>query len=217
LLETAVQKVSGYTRASTLEYKQSKQKTNRVPFVITHNPANPPLSMWLKQFLPVMHTSARMRKAVPQPPIVGERNCRNLRNMLMPSALPDPAAVHGSDVGCHPCGDCVLCTTHMQATGTFSSVVTGQTYTIRDSVTCLSSNVIYLIDCALCHATQYVGETGMTVRKRFYGHTYTIRKGLDTLVAKHFRSPGHSLSNMRCTVIEQVKVNDADVRKQRER
>jgi hypothetical protein len=217
LLEAAVQKVSGYTRASTLEYKQSKQNTNRVPFVVTHNPANPPLSLWLKQFLPVMHTSARMRKAVHQPPIVGERNCRNLRSMLMPSALPGPAAANEPDVGCHPCGNCVLCTTHMQTTGTFCSVVTGRSYNIRDKVTCLSTNVIYLIDCAHCHGTQYVGETGLTVRKRFYGHTYAIRKGLDTLVAKHFRSPGHSLTDMRCTVIEQVKAADAAVRKQREK
>jgi tripartite motif-containing protein 2/3 len=105
----------------------------------------------------------------------------------------------------------------MQATDSFRSVVTGQSYNIRDKVTCLSTNVIYLIDCAHCHGTQYVGETGLTVRKRFYGHTYAIRKGLDTLVAKHFRSPGHSLTDMRCTVIEQVKAAGAAVRKQREK
>ncbi|KAK7097015.1 hypothetical protein V1264_004056 [Littorina saxatilis] len=48
-------------------------------------------------------------------------------------------------------------------------------------------------------------------------HTPMIRKDVDTLVAKHFRSPEHSLSDMRVTVIEQVKVDNVDIRRQRER
>ena len=223
LLEASVQKVAAFPRASTLQYQRAAAPKNsdRVPFIIRHNPSNPPLGSWLKQFLPVLHTSVRMRKAVPYPPIVGERNCKSLRALLMPSALPPvPVALPagpGPTVGCRPCSGCVLCNTLMQDTETFQSVVTGRTFNIRDSVTCTSTNVIYLIDCAQCHNTQYVGETGCTVRKRFYGHTYTVRKGLDTLVSKHFRSPGHSLADMRCTVIEQVKATDATVRKQREK
>ena len=137
----------------------------------------------------------------------------------MPSALPPTTTSTASMLGggCHPCSGCVLCKTHLQDTNTFCSVVTGRSYFIRDNVTCISTNVIYLIDCAQCHSTQYVGETGLTVRRRFYGHTYAIRKGLDTLVARHFVSPGHSLADMRCTVIEQVKATDAAVRKLREK
>jgi hypothetical protein len=48
-------------------------------------------------------------------------------------------------------------------------------------------------------------------------YTYAIHKGLDTLVVKHLRSPGHSLTDMRCTVIEHVKAADAAVRKQRKK
>ena len=220
LLEAAVLKVSGYSRASVLQYQRTDEpKNSRVPFVIRHNPSNPPLSRWLKQFLPVLHSSARMRKVVTEPPIVGERNCLNLRATLMPSALPPTTTSTASMLGggCHPCSGCVLCKTHLQDTNTFCSVVTGRSYFIRDNVTCISTNVIYLIDCAQCHSTQYVGETGLTVRRRFYGHTYAIRKGLDTLVARHFVSPGHSLADMRCTVIEQVKATDAAVRKLREK
>ena len=36
----------------------------------------------------VLRSSSRMKKAAPSPPIVGERNCNNLRKMLMPSKTP---------------------------------------------------------------------------------------------------------------------------------
>ena len=90
LLNMAIQKVAAIPRSNTLTYKE-KQPSDRVPVIITHNPANPPMSQWLKDYLPVLHSSVRMQKAVPKPPIVGERNCKNLRRILMPSKLPAPA------------------------------------------------------------------------------------------------------------------------------
>ncbi|KAL8621765.1 hypothetical protein ACOMHN_061900 [Nucella lapillus] len=64
LIDAAMRKVS-------LQYSRRNQqsKADRVPFIVRHNPNNPSLSLWLKQFLPVLHTSARMRKAAPVPPI----------------------------------------------------------------------------------------------------------------------------------------------------
>ncbi|KAL8598816.1 hypothetical protein ACOMHN_015395 [Nucella lapillus] len=73
LIDAAMRKVSDQPQASTLQYSRRNQqsKADRVPFIVRHNPSNPSLSLWLKQFLPVLHTSARMRKAAPVPPIVG--------------------------------------------------------------------------------------------------------------------------------------------------
>lgn len=219
LIDSAIVKVASLTRDSTLQYiRTGLSKTDRVPFVVRHNPSNPPLSRWLKQFLPVLHTSARMWKASPEPPIVGERNCFSLRNLLMPSALPAPRVETGECItGCQPCGGCVLCASHLRDTSTFRSVVTGRSFHIRDCLSCTSINVVYLIDCDRCHGKQYVGETGQTVRKRFYGHRHAVRNNVDTLVARHFRSPGHSLADLRVTVIERVRVNDVDIRRRRER
>ncbi|KAL8565389.1 hypothetical protein ACOMHN_029084 [Nucella lapillus] len=105
LIDAAMRKVSDQPRASTLQHSRRNQqsKADRVPFIVRHNPSNPSLSLWLKQFLPVLHTNltnARMRKAAPVPPIVGERNCFSLRNLLMPSALPPlPDPQTGSQQG----------------------------------------------------------------------------------------------------------------------
>ena len=38
------------------------------------------MAEWLKKYMPVLHSSSRMRKAVPSPPIVGERNCNNKKD-----------------------------------------------------------------------------------------------------------------------------------------
>jgi len=106
LLHKAKERAQRASRADTLEHQQ-KRKTTRVPYVVTHHPGNPPLRGWLRDLLPTLHTSTRMQEVVPEPPVVGERNCRTLKQLLMPSALPEPP---GRDPpGCYHCGKrCVL-------------------------------------------------------------------------------------------------------------
>jgi hypothetical protein len=267
LLDTAIQKVTALPRHETLQYKD-QHHTERVPVVITHNPANPPLSHWLKANLTTLHCSARMRKAVPHPPIVGERNCKNLRNILMPSRLPSSKLhTHQQELertqpqssgqqqfsgpqsqqqerpcaegqnqqqqnGCSTCSAkrCVICKHHLKSTKTFRSAVNSGTHTIKSQVSCTSHNLIYLIDCVKCGKVQYVGETGQTLKKkRFYGHRHNILhykdnteqstkyKNEDTMVAKHFNENGHTIDDMKVTIIEQINVLSADVRKRREK
>ena len=232
LVESVTKKVSAIPREQTLRYTKRPNNADRVPFVITHNPSHPPLAKWLKDLMPSLHTSRRMKLAMPKPPIVGERNSSNLRRMLMPSR--PPAKKTQQEPGCFKCEAtrCVLCEKHLMETKTFTSTRTGHTYHIREQVNCKSKNVIYLVDCAKCREVQYVGETGQTVSKRFHGHRSDIKRqpktapGLkdtikrESLVARHFQSTGHSVDHLRVTVIEQITVTGqrADqVRVQRER
>ena len=308
LLDSAIQKVAAIPRHRTLDYTD-KQQTDRVPVVITHNPANPPLAQWLKEYMPILHSSIRMQKAVPIPPIIGERNCRSLRRILMPSKLPkiqqqqqteepgkqQPKKLHWQQqsnqeqqppdeqqqpdeqqkpdeqtgqttrelqqqyhhqqqqqhrqqhhqhptgeqqqqqYGCHTCNAkrCVVCQYHLKTTNTFESVVNGGKHAIKSQVSCSSQNLVYLIDCSKCYKAQYVGETGQTLKKRLYGHRHNILRyetnkkdnnsntskytKEDTMVAKHFNLPHHSLTDMKCTVIEKICTDDASLRKRREK
>ena len=111
--------------APTAESRKSKQQaTDSTPFTITHNPGNPPLAKWLTQYMPVLHSSSRMRKALPAPLIVDEWNCHNLRSMPMQSKTPilmpqDDGRSHG----CHKCSrKCMLCKEHLPQTTTFTNV-----------------------------------------------------------------------------------------------
>ena len=218
LLEEANNKVSKIPREEALKYKVREQ-SDRPPIIVTHNPANPPISTWSKELMPVLHTSSRMRKAVPLPPVVGERNCRNLKSILMPTKLQIPNNPQTTRPGGnYPCTNgCLVCQCHLRTQSSFSSVVTGQSYNIREAMDCSSSNVVYLIDCAACGQKQYVGETCQEVRKRFYSHRCNVNKKRNTLVAKHFCGPGHGLADMRLTIIEQCHSADASVRKRREK
>lgn len=262
LLQSAFDKVASLSRMETLVYK-TKSKTDRVPVIINHNPGNPPLADWLKEYMPILHSSCRMKRAVPEPPMVGERNCTNLRKLLMPSRLfkHKPGSIAApidnqnqplveqeiktdqtnqdqphSNKGCYKCNckRCILCQSHLKESTDFLSATNKSRYTIRDHMTCKSTNLIYLIDCARCGRMQYVGETQQTLQKRFYGHRHNIKhfdpstvidpaelrdneRKQDTMVAKHFNEPGHSIIDMRCMAIEQIHVQDSNVRKRREK
>ena len=238
LVQNAIEKVSSKSRNEVLEYKSNniKHSTNRVPIIITHNPTNPPLSNWLKEGMEDLHSSRRMKLAMPQAPMIGERNAKNLRNILMPSTPPPIIKDNNEPTskGCKKCNAprCVTCKTHLVETTTFQSVRSKQTFSIRDAVGCKSTNLIYLIDCDKCKNTQYVGETGQTLQKRLHGHRSNIKNSntqtratadnnrtfkTETLVARHFQTPNHDITDLKITVIELLKKNDIKLRKSRER
>ena len=154
----------------------------------------------------------------------------------MPSRLPPPPPSRAQAPGCRRCAAkrCVLCLTHLKDSDTFSSVRTGTSYVIRDAVGCKSSNIIYLINCARCRDVQYVGETGQTASRRVHAHRSNIESASrssgvnsgmtqdsswrrETLVAKHFQSKDHSVQDMEVLVIEQIRAQDTQLRKTRER
>ena len=217
-VSNAIERVSSLPRASTLEYKE-KVESNRVPFVITHNPRNPPLRQILKDKHPTLHLSEKMRLAMPLPPVIGERNCKSLRDILMPSIL--PVNVDTSSPGSTKCTKgCVLCKEHLVETSTFSSDRTGELFHIRHRMSCNTENVIYLLFCNKCKNSQYVGETGNTMKARFAGHRSDIRLNKENKVPhviKHFNSADHCLQDMRCLPIERVFGTDINKRKTRER
>ena len=122
---------------------------------------------------------------------------------------------------CHKCSAkrCITCKMHLEHTVRFCSGRTRATFRIRDVVTCKSANLVYLLDCNRCRDVQYVGETKQTLRKRLYGHRSKInarpstgnpvsktapKEAMETLVARHFQGPGHSIGDLRVTIIELI-------------
>ena len=218
LVDSAVSKAGAIPRSQTLQYKDKTPNTERTPYVITHNPSNPPLSKLIMKHVDTLHSSRRMKHASPLPPIVGERNC--LRGLLMRTKTPAKKQTKDNrPIGCYTCSakKCIICQQHLNTTTTFTSVRTKQQYTIRSHLTCQSSNIIYLIDCKKCHSTQYVGETGKTLQSRFYHHRSDINIKKDTFVARHFNSIDHTIADLSVTAIEQIRQSDPTIRKRREK
>lgn len=204
VISEARQKAESIPRSESLQYK-TKKRNSRVPFVVTHNPANPPLRTWLRELHEVMvRDSDKMRGAVPEPPVVGERNCRSLKNLLMPTCLPEEKDARPPGVYKCAATRCTMCSKHLVEGTSFNSHQTGEVFQHRTALSCTTANVIYVLWCEKCMNTQYVGETMTPLKKRFYQHYQDIRTNKGTLVTRHFNLPGHNMDNMRVMPLEKL-------------
>ena len=57
-------------RVDALAPRSKRTKSNHVPLVTTFNPNLPNLRRITKSFFPLLHTSSRLKKAIPETPIV---------------------------------------------------------------------------------------------------------------------------------------------------
>ena len=75
---------------------------------------------------------------------------------------------------------------------------------------------IYLLECSKCEQI-YIGESKRPVRERISEHAQYVRSILSNkAIGEHFNLPGHSLANIKFTILEQAKKTDDLYRKQRE-
>ena len=122
-----------------------------------------PLHSWLKELHQEMiTTNQHMALAILDPPILGERNSRSLRALLMPSIPPTPQDAHTGSFKCQK-PRCIICQQHLVKGQTFTSQRTSEAFHIRHRLTCTTPNVIYILHCNKCIDTQYIGETGGTL------------------------------------------------------
>ena len=86
---------------------------------------------------------------------------------------------------------------------------------INKKVNCQSFNVVYLIECDKDNCRQqYVGETGRIYKFRLDEHRGYITKKVESQAnGLHFNLPGHSVANLKATIIEQVKIPSEAYRK----
>ena len=90
----------------------------------------------------------------------------------------------------------------------FTSSTTSCVHKIRQNLSCISTDVIYLITCKKCEA-QYVGQTHQKRANRMNNHRFDIVHFPDMLtnVSEHFNSPGHNIQDFSFMPIEKVSNN----------
>ncbi|CAH1251664.1 TRIM3 [Branchiostoma lanceolatum] len=118
----------------------------------------------------------------------------------------DTVMIFDSLLGSMKCGSerCVTCE-HLEEGATFSSHATEESFQMKDSMTCRSTYIIYLVSCSKCGA-QYVGETKEELRTKFSSHMASINQNKTSALAKHFNSAGHSMKNVRVRPIVQIEL-----------
>ena len=79
------------------------------------------------------------------------------------------------------------------------------------------TNIVYLIECSKC-SERYIGESIRSLKSRLADHRGYINRDLvDTATGAHFHTPGHNLSHLTITILEQQKNKNQNYRKEREK
>ena len=162
-------------------------------------------------------------------PMVAHLRPPNLRDILVREKLPPVDRRRGagrrSQPGFRKCGKarCLSCV-YSNNSRTHTSTLTGQTWPIKQSITCEDANVVYNVTCShgagpcLRRPAQYVGKVGPTraCRIRCTEHRGAVNHHWDTGVGEHFNLPGHDLANFNFLPFEKVRSSDPFVVETRE-
>jgi hypothetical protein len=220
-VQQAIRKVYSLPRATVLEERPRNHDPNpKIPLVTTFHPNLPPLRQIANTNHHILHTSDRLRRAVPDKPILAYRRPRNLRDMIVRATVPplltdDSLPTQHGTFKCDSISRCVVCRDHIKEADSFTSHTNHTTYKTKGNITCTTSNVIYLLSCRVC-GLQYIGETMNTLKKRFYGHRSTVNTNRPP-VGQHFNLPNHSMSDMILQGIESLGSRSEVVRLSREK
>ena len=86
---------------------------------------------------------------------------------------------------------------------------TKKVWNINKQVNCNTQNIVYMIECEKENCNErYIGETKRNLRSRLADHRgYVTSKQTDKATGEHFNLPGHSVANLKVSIIEQVKFN----------
>ena len=160
-----------------------------------------------------------LREVFEQPPLTAFRRQNNLRDMLIKSRVPAPTPLHPSRYikGMSKCGRaCPACPFVLE--GKDVKLEDKSSWKIEKKVSCETFNCIYMIQCTKENCMKrYIGETGRLLKHRIADHRgYITSQVTSKATGAHWNLPGHSLAQMKFTVLEQVKFNSEGYRKERE-
>ena len=152
----------------------------------------------------------------------GFRRTKNLKDLLVPSALPDLNRVdtlNSDAVGCFRCNRkvCDACHNFLFPSNRIRSVATGKSHKIRHSLSCRTDYIIYCATCLLCNR-QCVGSS-VNFRARLSNHKSHIKQKKRTCrLVNHFidNAHDHPLSSLKFVLIEQVSIKTEEFLEQRE-
>ena len=115
-----------------------------------------------------------------------------------------PKTSHSSPPKITRCNDgrCKTCKFIVHNTTSYTFHNTGQTRTSHQNLSCSSDNLVYMINCKRCLKTdttlpsQYIGQTGCTLRERFGEHRRGIQNNINESVRIQFKLPHHTLNDV---------------------
>ena len=134
LIDQQIQKAANTPRTVPRRCSPPKQPLQRTPLVVIFHPCLSSLPKIVKKHLPILHTSRKLEKAIPNPPLVSFRRPRNLKNLLIRTRVSTPAPP--TNTGNTPCNSRrYKCCREIKICNIFRSKNTGRQYNIRAPIT----------------------------------------------------------------------------------
>ena len=158
-----------------------------------------------------------LQEVFEEPPLVAHKRQKNLKDLLIRAKVAKKTNnMYNTRVinGMKKCGKCISCNYIKEGKEITNKQ---ETWKITKQINCKTTNVIYMLECKKCNA-RYIGETEREFRERIKEHIgYARTKNLNKVTGNHFNLPGHEIYHMKFTVIEKVKFNNTQYRKEREK
>ena len=220
IVDAALNKARQIPRSVALRKVVRNSPLSRRPiFVVSWDPRLPSVSAITNKHWRTMTQDPLMKEIFSEPPLIAYKRQRNIGDKIFRAKVcPNIPYPRRNLRGMKKCQkECHVCSYIQER----KSVKSGKfTWSINDHVDCNTENIIYLIQCDRenCKENKYIGESERAFHERLNEHRgYINRKDTRYATGEHFNQPGHSLHNMKGTILEKVKSNDPLYRKEREK
>ena len=223
LIDSAIERARKIPRKRALRKTiKPKNKEQKGPvFAVKFDPRLPSIpTIQAKHWRAMVSQNQYLSECFPEPPLTAHKRPTNIREFLIRSKVPpnpDQRPKRYTN-GMQKCGNqCTACP-YISETKKIK-INSRNTWLINRKMNCNSYNIIYMIECNIDRCKQrYIGESKRPLKHRLADHRgYIVNQHIDKATGAHYNQPGHSLANLKVTILEQVKVNCDMYRKERER
>ncbi|XP_075422987.1 uncharacterized protein LOC142463956 [Ascaphus truei] len=208
LINESFKKVSSMDRSTMLQTSKNRQVTSRLGynspvivdktvtsslrFITTYNQSHKAIQNIMSNHWGVLRCDPHLKGILPDRASIVYRKARSMKSIIAPTKLKsannsEKTALNGLK-GNHKCGRgrCITCR-HLMVRSDFSSSNRDIIYQVRNYINCLSSFVVYCIQCGC--GLRYIGRTTRSLCTRFLEHRRSVIKGLIiNSISRHYKT-----------------------------
>ena len=173
IVDYGVNKALTQTTEGLRRVREQATENNLLCLVTTYNPNNPQVFQQVRKTLPMLNQNCSLKSIMSKTKVIhSQLQPRNLKRMLTNSYFSNQKDTDPEVriCGTKRCGTCP----YLKRGKEFTFSATNETFRIKHSMNCTSTNLSYVITCAGC-GHNYIRETGDVLRNRVTVHKQQIR------------------------------------------
>ena len=219
MVQSALDKARAIPRDRALKKAKQTNKSKRPVLVVPYDPRLPALTpIMAKHWRSMTGQDSYLKEVFKEPPLTAFKRQANIRSHLIRAKVPNQERTHPKRYikGMSKCGsNCTACPYIKEGR---NIKINKKEWNISRQVNCNSYNIVYAIYCLKENCKKvYIGETKRMLKFRLADHRGYVTNGVTSqATGEHFNLPGHSLADLRVSIIEQTARKSTEYRKERE-